>query len=126
MEKKFSWVTPKGAKIDATFWVEHITRKTVDADGWKCEVDADEWFRECTAMTINGKPQAMHNLDNIHKRVVVGRQGRQEIGAVLPADVLEGLYGDERRAAEAKLKCELAAEAAYNAHYERVRKAMSY
>lgn len=126
MERKFSWVTPKGAKIDATFRVEHITQKTVDADGWKCEVAADEWYRECTSMTVNGKPQAMHTLDSIHNRVVIGRQGRQEIGAILPADVVEGLYGEERRAREAKLERELAAEAEYNAHYERVCKAMSY
>lgn len=126
MEMQFSWQTPKGAKIEMTVTVEHITRKTVDADGWKCDVDCDEWYYECTSMTVNGNSQAIHSLDNIHKRVVVGRQGRNEIGATLPADVVEAIYGEERRAADEKLQRELAAEAAYNAHYERVRKAMSY
>lgn len=126
MERKFSWITPKDAKIDATFRVEHITRKTADADGWKCEVAADEWYRECTSITINGKAQTTHSLDSIHKRVTVGRQGRNEIGVLLPADVVEALYGEERRAADEKLKRELAAESAYNAHYQRVHKAMSY
>lgn len=124
-ELHFEWTTPKGAAIAMDVTVEHITRETVDADGWKCEVNCDKWLRECTAMTVNGKPQAMHSLDNIHKRVTIGRQGRQEMGATLPADVVEAIYGEERRARAAKLERELAAAARYEAHYNKVRKAMS-
>lgn len=124
-EMSFAWTTQKGAKIEMTVTVEHITRETIDADGWKCEVNCDKWFRECTAMTVNGKPQAMHRLDNIHERVITGRQGRNEIGATLPADVVEAIYGEERRARAAKLERELDAAARYEADYKKVVKAMS-
>lgn len=124
-ELHFEWTTQKGTAIALDVTVEHITRETVDADGWKCEVNCDKWFRECTVMTVNGKPQAMHRLDNIHERVITGRQGRSEIGATLPADVVEAIYGEERRACAAKLERELASAARYEAHYNKVVKAMS-
>lgn len=124
-QMNFAWTTQKGAKIELTVTVEHITRETVNADGWKTEVACDKWRRECTGMTVNGKAQSMHRLDDIRERVVVGRQGRNEIGVTLPADVSEAIYGEERRARAAKLERELAAAARYEARYNKVRKAMS-
>lgn len=126
-EMSFAWTTQKGAKIEMTVTVEHVTRETIDSDGWKCEVNCDKWFRECTAMTINGKPQAMHKLSYFGNKdtVVIGYQGRNPMGATLPADVVEAIYGEERRARAAKLERELAAAARYEAHYKKVVKAMS-
>ena len=126
-ELHFEWTTQKGAAIALDVTVEHITRETVDADGWKCDAACDKWFRECTAMTVNGKPQAMHKLSYFGNKdtVVIGYQGRNPMGVTLPADVSEAIYGEERRARAAKLERELAAAARYEAHYNKVVKAMS-
>ncbi len=125
-EMSFAWTTQKGAKIEVTFVVEHITRETISADGWPVEVDCDKWRRECTAMSVNGKPQAMHEYDYIHNRVDIAHKGNTRLGAELPAHVVEAICGEERRARDAKLDRELAAAAKYDAHCAMMRKAMGY
>lgn len=127
-EMSFAWTTQKGAKIDITFVVEHITRETISADGWPVEVDCDKWRRECTAMSVNGKPQAMREISKWGGKdtVVIGYQGRNPMGVMLPADVVEAVFGEERRARAEKLDRELAAAAKYDAHCAMMRKAMGY
>jgi hypothetical protein len=98
MKKAFAWTTPKGAKIEATITVEHITRKIVDADGDKVEVSCDEWFRNVEAITVNGKETEMRNLWQKDGRqiIVIGKRGNDYLMVVVPSDVEEYLYSGER------------------------------
>lgn len=100
MKKTFSWTTPKGTQIEATITVEHITRKTVDSDGWQIEVSCNEWYRSVDALTINGKEPERRDLwwygnDNIPV-IIIGYRGKDTLMVKMPSDVEEYLYGGER------------------------------
>ena len=40
----YTWKTPRGARIEATITVNHITSRTVSADGWPVEVKCNDWL----------------------------------------------------------------------------------
>lgn len=62
MTKTYNWTTPRGAAIQATISVEHITRETISADGWPVEVSCDRWQRTVDSMTVNGQPTELKEL----------------------------------------------------------------
>lgn len=126
MTKTYTWTTPKGAKVDMTVTVNHITRETINADGNRIEVACDRWERTVDACKVNGKDTAMKMLAyaNGIRAIIIDRKGRQDIGAALPEDVIEGIYGEEAAANAAKLDAAIKAENEYEAHRAKVLKAM--
>lgn len=106
MTKTYSWTTPKNVKVEATITVEHITHKTVDVDGCLVERKCDEWRRSIDALTLNGKDAKikMFSVYNGQDVIVVDRVGKNDVMALLPANVVAEVYGEERKAAEAKRK----------------------
>lgn len=122
MTKTYSWTTPRGAKIEATITVEHITRKTISADGWPIEINCDEWHRHVESMIVNGKPTALKELDTDY--ILVGRHGKDVILVALPQNVRDEVYGEERAANAERLAREIALEKKLDAHRAMMRKAM--
>lgn len=111
MKKTFTWTTTRGAKVEATITVEHITRKTVDSDGWKLDVNCNEWHRHVDSLTVNGKATEEKRLwwgPNNEPVIIIGRRGKDTIMAAIPEDVGEYLYGGEREENRQERVAELA------------------
>lgn len=98
MKKSYKWTTPRGAKIEATITVEHITRKTVSADGWDMEVSCNEWYRRVDAITVNGKPTKRKELwtEGNTRCILIDMIGKDRLLVALPKEVEEDIYGEER------------------------------
>lgn len=122
----YKWTTPRGANVELTVDVQHITTKTVSADGFDLDVKCDEWHRNITECRVNGK--ATERKELCYERgmscVLVGYQGKNRILIALPKDVEEAIYGEERKAAKEKEARRAEVEKAYQAHREMMRKAM--
>lgn len=122
----YKWTTPRGANVELTVDVQHITTKTVSADGFDLDVKCDEWHRNITECRVNGKSTARKEF--WHERgmccVLVGYQGKNRILIALPKDVEEAIYGEERKAVKEKEARRAEVEKAYQAHREMMRKAM--
>lgn len=127
MTKTYTWTTPKGAEIVATITTEHITRETVDADGFKVEVNCSRYDYSVDAMTVNGKPTDLKQLwtERGVNCILIAYQGKNRVLAAIPDDIAAEIYGEERAEAAARLERSMAAEAAYNAHREMMRRAMA-
>lgn len=126
MKMNFEWTTPKGAKIAATFAVNHITSETVNADGHKIEVKANRWEREVVSLTVNGKATEMHHLTYYSgtSAIQIGKVGKSPVLVAIPADVVDALYNDQRKADMAELAQAEKTEREYDAHYNAVLKMM--
>lgn len=126
MTKTYNWTTPRGAKVEATITVEHITRKTISADGWPFEVKCDEWVRYIESMNVNGKPTALKELYYEYgtECILIARQGKDRILVALPQEVSDELYGEERTARAKKIERMMAFEEKIEQHRAMIRKAM--
>ena len=127
MEKTFAWTTARGTKISATITVEHVTRDTINSDGFKVEVDCNKWFRQVDAMTVNGKPTELKELwDEAGKQcILIARKGKDRVLVALPADVENAIYGEEREYNRKRMKYNLDLEKKMDAERERILKAMN-
>lgn len=126
MTKTYAWTTAKDAEIVATITTEHITRETVDADGFKVEVNCSRYDYSVDAMTVNGNPTDLKELwtERGVNCILIAYRGKNRILVAIPDDIAAEIYGEERAEAAAKLERSIAAEAAYNAHREMMRRAM--
>lgn len=124
----FAWTTARGAKVELSVEVRHITTETVNADGVAVAVKCDKWEREVTECRLNGKDTALKELWNERgtRCILIGRRGKDRILVALPKDVEEAIYGEERKAAKEKEVRRAEVEKAYQAHREMMRKAMGY
>ena len=124
----FAWTTARGANVELTVDVKHITTETVNADGFEMDVKCDKWQRSVSECRVNGKATALKEL--CYERgmccVLVGYQGKNRILIALPKDVGEAIYGEERKAAKEKEARRAEIEKDYQAHREMMRKAMGY
>lgn len=123
----FEWVTPKGAKIEATIVVEHITREIIDSDGFKIVGNCDEWRRNVENFAINGSETDLKELWNEHgiRCILYGRHGRDRLLVALPKNVEEAVYGEETEALKHQLAAAAESEKAYNDHYNMVMRALN-
>lgn len=104
MTKTYTWTTPKGAKIEATITTEHITKKTVSADGWPIEIKCNDWVYTLDELKVNGKPTKMKMLSQYAGQdcIIIDKVGKDTVMAAIPADISEDIYGEERRQAKAR------------------------
>ena len=96
--KSYSWTTPRGAKVEATFTVEHITTKTTWSDGWEIETDCNEWRYRCDAITVNGKQtkyREWHSEKGI-PCVLFDRIGKDRMLVAIPDKIYQELTEEER------------------------------
>lgn len=124
MKKHFEWTTPKGANVELTVDIEHITKRSTSADGDVVEIDCDEWIRTVETFKLNGIEQPMKKLDSNRNAVIGNQTKRNIIGVLLPDDIIEEIFGEERRARKERLDRELAAAAEREAHAAKVRRMM--
>lgn len=122
----YKWTTGRGANVELTVEVKHITTETVNADGFDMDVKCDKWQRSISKCLVNGKATARKELCYEHGMscVLVGYQGKNRILIALPKGVEEAIYGEERKAAKEKEARRAEVEKAYQAHREMMRKAM--
>lgn len=127
MTTTFNWTTPRGAKIAATITVEHITRKTIDADGFAVEVSCSEWERTIDSLTVNGKPTALRELSWYGGKyvIVIAKRGKDRTMVAIPSDVEKAIFGEERKEMDAQLAQSAEAEKQYKAHVALIEKAMN-
>lgn len=128
MTKTFKWETPKGAKMEMTVSIERVTSEVINADGHEIECSCDRWERRVESCKINGTDTGRKELGIVCgvRAVLIGRSGKQDIAAALPADVVDAIYGDEARANEEKLERAIALEKKVEAEREMMRKVMGY
>lgn len=128
MTRTYSWTTARGAKISATITSEHITSKTVYADGWNVETKCSEYSYRVDAITVNGKATELKELwiEKGVRCILIARKGCDRVLVALPQDVVDSVYGEEQAEMEHCLAAAEKAEKEYNAHCEMMRKAMSY
>lgn len=124
----FAWTTARGAKVELSVNVKHITTDTVNADGLAVEVKCDKWEREVTECRLNGKDTTLKELwsERGTACILIGRRGKDRILVALPKDVEEAIYGEERKAEKEKEARAKKVNSAYDAHREMMRKAMGY
>lgn len=125
MTNTYNWVTPSGNQVSATITVTHVTRDIDYADGWNIEVNADYWRRNVDKLTVNGKETKLRELDNFSQCILIDRVGKDRIMVKLPQDVIDAIYGEERRNNERKLENAVKNEREYQAHVNAVLKIMN-
>ena len=125
MTNTYNWVTPSGNQVSATITVTHVTRDIDYADGWNIEVNSDYWRRNVDKLTVNGKETSLRDLDNFAQCILIDRVGKDRIMVKLPQDVIDAIYGDERRNNERKLENAIKNEREYQAHVNAVLKMMN-
>lgn len=103
MTKTYTWKTPRGAQIEATIRVEHETTAKTSADGWEMEVKCDSWFRIVEDMKVNGRATKMMELTKYGDQdcIMIDKAGKDKVLVAIPADVVEDLFGEERRTEKA-------------------------
>lgn len=127
MTTTYNWTTPRGAKIEATITVNHITRETVDADGFEVDVKCDEWHRTIDKMLVNGKPAKMAELtyEQGTHCILIDRIGKNRVLVAIPQNVVDAIYGEQNRATDAQLEVAHKFEKMIDAHRAMVEKAMN-
>lgn len=75
-------------------------------------------------MTVNGKETKLRELDNFARCILIDRVGKDRIMVKLPQDVIDAIYGEERRNNERKLENAVKNEREYQAHVNAVLKMM--
>lgn len=98
MTETYTWTTQRGAIISATITVNHITTKTVNADGFKFEVPCSEWERTIDSLTVNGKTTKLKEfyLERGEECILFDRIGKDRLLIAIPENVKEAIYGEER------------------------------
>lgn len=127
MDKTYKWTTAKGAEVEMTIVVEHITKETVFSDGWHGEIKCNHWYREITLMRVNGKQTKLKQLWNEKgmECVLIERIGKDRVLVLLPKEVEEEIYGEERRDIEERTRRSIALEKEYWAERKKVEDAMN-
>lgn len=127
MEKTYKWTTAKGAEVEMTIVVEHITKETVFSDGWHGEIKCNRWHREIIDMKLNGNPTKLKQLWNEKgmECVLIGKVGIDRLLVVLPDEIKEEIYGEENREFKEKMERSLKIEKEYWAERKMVEDAMN-
>jgi hypothetical protein len=122
MVKKYSYKTPRGATVDLSIKINHITKETVDLDGHKVEVEADTYTYSVQSITVNGQK---YNGQFYGNDIKVGMQGNQPILVAIPPRVQEDYKAEENEKTSKKIEKMIATEKKYNEHREMMKRAMS-
>ena len=127
MTETYKWTTTRGAKIEATITVNHITRETVDADGFKINVNCDEWQRTVDKMMVNEKPAKTAELTYEQGMycILIDRIGKNRVLVAIPQNVVDAIYGEQNRAIASQLEAAHKFEKKLDAHRAMVEKAMN-
>ena len=130
MTNTYTWTTPRGAKVEATITVNHITTEHRDLDGIGYEAKCNYWRRTVDTMTINGQPTKMKELGYYAGKCVISvdriKRGKvyDTVMVAVPADVEESIYSEERAYIARKNAANEKAEAEYQKNRRSVLKAM--
>lgn len=122
MTKTYAWTTARGAKIDCTITAEHITSKTVNADGHEIETTCSEYRYSVNSLKIKGKENAEKRLSMYRNENVIVADNK--IMVLVPKNIANEIYGDERAEMDSAIKASARADAKYAAHCKMMRRAM--
>lgn len=125
--KSYSWTTPRGAKVEATFTVKHITSHTIWSDGWEIETDCNEWHYQCGAITLNEKQTKYHEWysEKGIPCVLIDRIGKDRILVAIPDKIYQELTAEEREYNRIKSERIEKTMEAYESHRRSVEKMMN-
>ncbi len=126
--KTYIWTTPKGSSVELVVEIEHITAKTVDADGFKVNVECDEWNRKIVNCMVNGKQTEMMKFwrEKGVNCILIGKRGNNRMLIALPDIVDNDIYGEEREILLKKSIREQESEKIYCEHREMMRRTVGY
>ncbi|OPX85940.1 MAG: hypothetical protein A4E52_01574 [Pelotomaculum sp. PtaB.Bin013] len=131
MIKRYEFRTAKGSIVKLAVDVEHITTETADADGYKVEIPADIWVRKIIEFSVNGEVSkradfTYHGKDRVIKYGEVTQKGKTcPLLVLLPKDIVEDIFGEEARAAKARIRQELEADRKYQNRRKAIEDAMT-
>ena len=115
---RYTWTTEKGARVEMV--VKTVTlQDTIDGDAAGTTA-----VKLIDSLTIDGTAYDAEFGDIKGQDAATFKVGRQVGAVILPDDVVEALWGDERRAEAARTERAIKAEADYQAHRDRMRRAM--
>ena len=128
MKNTYTWKTPKGANIEMTITVNHITSEIISADGIPVEVKCDKWQYVVDSCKVNGKETESKDLTKINNTdcIVIAYRGADRVAAALPSDISDAIYGEERQDRAEKEAATEKMMNQYEAHREMMRKVMGY
>lgn len=124
----YTWTTERGAEIVLDIDTQLVTEKKVWADGDEVLVPCHEWRYAINSLTINGKNYAgayktsVGRFPNLTPAFCVGKVGKQNAYVVIPDDVENAIWGEEKAYKKAIMEKEAAVYEAYRKHYEAVRR----
>lgn len=115
--KTYTWTTEKGAKVEI-----EVKKKKIEKDcGYGVKKD-DGILTTIESMKVNGKDIGRAGFNS--NSFVEFHIGSQRALAPVPEEIQEQIFGEERRATEARWEAESKAEQEYLEHYNKVRRAM--
>lgn len=121
MKMTSTFKTAKGANIELI--TENITSEIINADGHEIEVKADGI--KIKEVKVNGESHRGTLTSYQGMKVInYGYQGRNPLLIAIPADVYEAVWGEYDKRIAARLAAAAEADRKYEAHYNRVMKAM--
>ena len=125
MTKNYNFKTQRGATINLTIKIDHITTETINLDGHTTEVKADEYRYSITTIKANGNTLKgeFHNYQNTE--IKVGMQGNQPILVAIPEDVRKDFMAEEIAKNKQRIEKMMAADRKYGEHREMMKRAMS-
>lgn len=126
----YTWTTDHGAKVALDIEKELATEKKVWADGNEVLVPCREWHYTINSLTINGENYAgayktsVGRFPNLTPAFCVGKVGKQNAYVVIPDDVENAIWGEEKAYKEEQVNRQLTVGEAYEKHYAAVCKMM--
>ena len=115
--KTYNWTTAKGAKVELT--IEERTYTETLADG---AIEEERTYKAVEEMTVNG--MAIEGAAFKGDRAIeFNLRGNRQV-ALIPEDVQEQVWGEERKAMRARLEKEEAAEKKYQEGKAKIERAL--
>jgi len=125
MKKNYTFKTQRGAQIELTVNIDHITTESINLDGYATEVKADKYNYKVDTIKVNGNILNGEFYNYQNTEIKVGMQGSQPILVAIPEEIRKDFMAEEIAKNKQKLEKMIDAERKYSEHREMMKKAMS-
>lgn len=125
MTKTYNFKTQRGATINLTIKIDHITTETINLDGHTTEVKADEYRYSIATIKANGKALKGEFNNYQNTEIKVGMQGNQPILVAIPEEIRKDFMAEEMAKNQQMADKIAAADQKYGEHREMMKRAMS-
>ena len=125
MKKNYTFKTQRGAQIELTVNIDHITTESINLDGYTTEVKADKYNYKVDTIKVNGNILNGEFYNYQNTEIKVGMQGNQPILVAIPEEIIKDFMAEEIAKNKRKIEKMIDAERRYSEHRKMMEKAMS-